>query len=373
MHKNYVSNLIEHKQFHAGYPYNLEFSFSKYGYLLDYLVNNLGDPFIPSNYSMDSREFEKEIIKYFANLWGLKETWGYVTSSGTEGNLAALLYGKIALTDPVVYYSEDTHYSIGKGCMAYSLDSVVLKSTATGEISYEDLQKQISPYLNRPALVICNLSTTFRGAYDSAEKLLNVFLDRGFDRSQIFLHGDGALGGMILPFLKGVPEEYAVNGQRFDSISVSGHKMPGVPVPCGVILTRKSVVEKMARDIEYLNSKDTTLNGSRNGLAAILLYHALTDRSHQAWESTISRCIHLAQYFSSALRQSGIESQINTHSNTVVFPKPSDAIIQKWQLACLGNQAHVVIMPNHNESILETLANTLTECFSGVDNLKVGV
>lgn len=41
-----------------GYPYNLDFEFKALARLNDYSINNLGDPFIESNYGVHSREFE---------------------------------------------------------------------------------------------------------------------------------------------------------------------------------------------------------------------------------------------------------------------------------------------------------------------------
>ena len=38
---------------------------------------------------------------------------------------------------------------------------------------------------------------------------------------------------------------------------------------------------------------------------------------------------------------------LNDNSNTVVLERPdSENFVQKWQLACQGNIAHVVVMPN---------------------------
>lgn len=41
-----------------GYPYNLDFDFEAIRGLNDYCINNLGDPFIESNYGVHSRPFE---------------------------------------------------------------------------------------------------------------------------------------------------------------------------------------------------------------------------------------------------------------------------------------------------------------------------
>ena len=43
------------------------------------------------------------------------------------------------------------------------------------------------------------------------------------------------------------------------SVSVSGHKFVGAPVPCGVVITRKRYVMALSTDVEYLNSRDATI------------------------------------------------------------------------------------------------------------------
>lgn len=365
MNEAYREHLQERKEHHFGYPYNLKFSFSKHAHLLDYLVNNLGDPYRPSNYGQDSREYEKSVVDYFSKLWSFDDCWGYITSSGTEGNLAALVYGKVSLNNPVVYCSNDTHYSIGKGCRAYSLESVAVNSQPHGEIDYSDLQSALYERRNRDAIIVCNISTTFRGAYDSASKILSACENAGVARDRVFLHGDGALGGMIMPFLDHADDIYQIKGSEFfDSISVSGHKMPGLPVPCGVILTKKACVNNFAREIEYLNSTDTTLNGSRNGLAAVLFYHALMDVSAQEWRITIKRCLELADYLCCSLKERGVRATINKYSNTVCFDKPTEPFIKKWQLACLKDEAHAIIMPNHNKELIDTFVSELASEFS---------
>ncbi len=60
------------------------------------------------------------------------------------------------------------------------------------------------------------------------------------------------------------------------SVSVSGHKFVGAPVPCGVVITRFKHVLALSSDVEYLNSRDATIMGSRNGHAPIYLWYTLT-------------------------------------------------------------------------------------------------
>ncbi len=54
------------------------------------------------------------------------------------------------------------------------------------------------------------------------------------------------------------------------------------------------------------------------------------------------------------LEQAGVKVMLNELSSTVVFERPrEEAFVRKWQLACEGEVAHVVVMPNVHMAILE--------------------
>jgi hypothetical protein len=80
-----------------GYPYNLDFDYGALGQLQHFSINNLGDPFIESNYGVHSRQFEVGVLDWFARLWEIEksEYWGYITNCGTEGNLHGILVGLV--------------------------------------------------------------------------------------------------------------------------------------------------------------------------------------------------------------------------------------------------------------------------------------
>jgi histidine decarboxylase len=147
-----------------GYQVNQKLDYqADLGRFLDYHINNVGDPFEDSNFTMHTRWLERAVLNYYATLWSAKlptgdpepdpeAYWGYVLTMGSsEGNVYALwnardyLSGKTlkivspgdshdgAYRDirqlwvqdtppannanaysPVAFYSEDTHYSVAK-------------------------------------------------------------------------------------------------------------------------------------------------------------------------------------------------------------------------------------------------------------------
>jgi histidine decarboxylase len=60
------------------------------------------------------------------------------------------------------------------------------------------------------------------------------------------------------------------------------------------------------------------------------------------------------------LETAGVRVMLNELSSTVVFERPrEEAFVRKWQLACEGDLAHVVVMPNIGIPQLEDFVQDL--------------
>ena len=260
---------------HFGYPYNLMYNHEELYEFMKYSINNLGDPFVASNYGVHSRQFECAVIDFFADLWKMEKDsyWGYVTTCGTEGNLHGILLARECHPDGILYSSRETHYSIFKAARYYRMDAKAIPTLPMGEIDYDALAMEISKNRDRPVIINVNIGTTVKGAVDNLDRILRILKNLNIPRERYHIHCDGALFAMMMPFVDWAPE---VSFQKpIDSIAVSGHKMLGCPMPCGIALTRKEHVKKVEQRIDYLNSVDTTIMGSRNGQAALYLWYSL--------------------------------------------------------------------------------------------------
>lgn len=352
---NYVINLGIQKKNHLGYPYNFAYG-QEYQQLIrffNFTLNNLGCPYTKGNYGLDTRYFEREVIDYFSDLYFLDKNnrWGYVTTSGTEGNLYGILLGRETLPDGKLYFSKDTHYSVAKAARYFRIEAVEVESTINGEIDYQDFKEKLD--VNKPAIVNVNLSTTFKGAYDNVETVLEILESKNI--KDFYIHCDGALGGMILPFLT---KNYPNFTQQIGSLSISGHKFIGCPFPCGIVITAKNLVDNITSSIEYIGSKDTTIGGSRNGHLPLFLWCAISQRKDN-FDKEVRDCMEKTIYFYKKLMFKGIPCAMNPFSPIVVFAKPEKEIIEKYQLATLGDEAHVVILQNHTYEILDTFISEI--------------
>jgi histidine decarboxylase len=331
--------IAQRSQFYAGYPDNLEYDYEQLRSFFQFSLINAGDPFAQTDWDLHSKEFEQQCIEWFAQLYELQDYWGYVTSGGTEGNFYGMFLGRERYPEGVLYASRDSHYSINKAAYLFKIPHVIVNSQPTGEIDYDHLKQELGARQDRGAILNLNLGTTMKGAVDDVERVVEMLHDLNI---QFHLHCDGALGGLLLPFIAGAPK---ISFQRLpiDSLAISGNKFVGAPVPHGIVLARRALVQPIGATVEYIGCTDTTILGVRNGLAPLFLWYALQTRG-QHFAQEVATCLQTAQYLRDRLSQLGYNPMLNPLSNTVVFSKPAPEICEQWQLATEGSLAHIVVM-----------------------------
>lgn len=390
-----LANIKKHHQerekFFLGFQANQDFphlvGLEEY---LQCQLNNLGDPFHEGSFGLNSKWLERSVLDYYASLWNARwphnphdpeSYWGYVLSMGsTEGNLYGLwnareyLSGGALLVDteaenkareaslqddrpqivrqqatyrrpvrganpnayrPIVFYSQDTHYSIRKAVRVLKILTFhevgeqfypnqnplnpgqpwpedvpsVHGQEGPGSIDTDALATLVEFFAQEgyPILVFFNYGTTFKGAYDDVEaagrKLLPIFDQHGLlerevlpegaehadTRNGFWFHVDGALGAAYMPFVEMAHNAGKLPGRgpNFDfrvpfvhSIVMSGHKWIGAPWPCGVYMTKTKLQIDPPSKPEYVKAPDTTFAGSRNGFSSLLLWNFIALNSY---------------------------------------------------------------------------------------------
>lgn len=348
--EEYIKERTKH---HLGYPYNLDFNYEELSRFFKYSINNLGDPFNASNYGVHSRQFELEILDFFSKLWKLDDYWGYVTNSGTEGNLQSILVARENFPDGILYASSESHYSIFKAAHFYRMEAKSIPTSWNGCIRLDLLRDEISKNKDKPVIINVNIGTTVKGAVDNIDGVIGVLKQLNIPRDKYFIHCDGALFAMMLPFLESENKLTVDFTMPIDSIAISGHKFLGTPMPCGVMLTRKNLMTPLLKPIEYLNSVDSTITGSRNGLSSLFIWNVIQDKGVEGFKIDVKNMITNSKYLEKELQRRGISSFRNSLSSTVIFERPNQDFVLKWQLACTGNIAHVVVMPSVDKGKLD--------------------
>jgi histidine decarboxylase len=69
--------------------------------------------------------------------------------------------------------------------------------------------------------------------------------------------------------------------------------------------------------------------------------------------------LEVAEYSNNKLTEIGIKAWKNPGSITVIFPKVSDKIKKKWQLATEGDTTHIICMPNVTKNQIDEFVNDL--------------
>jgi histidine decarboxylase len=204
---------------------------------------------------------------------------------------------------------------------------------------------------------LANIGTTMKGAVDNLAEITSALRENAIHHS--YIHCDAALGGMILPFVKDAPPFDFSAGA--DSIAVSGHKFIGMPMPSGVAIAKKENVERVKAAIEYIGSADTTIAGSRNGLTALMLWHAIHSLGRKGFEARVAQVLEVTAYALGRLHEIGWNAWANPYYNTVVLDRPPRAVEKKWQLAAQGDIAHIIVMPHVDKKRIDAFIEDLAK------------
>ena len=316
-------------------------------------LNNAGDPMNGQPWKMSSSTFEREVIEYFAPLYGFEKdkVWGIVTHSGTDGNNHGIYFGANYLYNktgkmPVVYVSDEAHYSNMRLCDLQNLDLKLIKSDAMGRMIPEELEKALDT--SRPALMVYAMGSTFKGAIDDQEAL-NAVLDK-HPEVMVYRHVDAALFGGYLPFT--VHKDMVSHKKmRFDAIAISGHKFFGIDSPSGLFLCTKETYDNQDNfQVTYLNGNMKMINCSRDAVQPLKFWWMIRKVGFEQWSKQANGMMECTAYLKAQLDKIGWPCWRNEYSNTVFFKRPSKEICDEYVLALGyderfgGDLAHVVVM-----------------------------
>lgn len=354
-----------------GYPCNSAFKLEKFfkwweeSSISKSPLNDVGNPYTVTLYSLNAHRFEFEVLDYFGELFSLKPQWGYITSGGTQGNEQGLYMGRVILAkygSPILYFSKEAHYSIASLGKILGIDCCVIDSQESGEMDYEDLKRKLNP--ERPALFSLSIGTTFKGAIDNIETIESVVREKGL--KYLFYHADAALFGGYLPYYRDSSKpDLNFEKYPYDSIAVSGHKFFGSPTPLGIFLIRYEHIYALdAEYIEYIHTHNVTIPCSRSALNTLIFWWTVTTIPKEEFANQAETNIRNAQYLYQELQEREYPVWLNPYSNTVFFKAPSKALSKKWTLSLytcpkLGPLAHAIVMQHVDKTIIDEFLRDL--------------
>jgi glutamate/tyrosine decarboxylase-like PLP-dependent enzyme len=274
-----------------------------------------------------SAMIEARVVRWLCDLLNYgAQSFGTLASGGSEANLIALKCARdsVAQTikdrglrsasgDPVVYASEQCHYSIDKSVDILGLGRNSLRKIPTDDrfhIRVDALREQIARDRDEghlPACIVGVAGTTSTGVIDPIEELAAVARE-----NDCWYHVDAAYGG---PLAFSAKHKAKLQGiELADSITFDPHKWMFVPFSCGAVLVREG--GRVLRDSfdmspEYLSEDrggaDVEFDFFRYGqmgtrrFNSLKLWMAIKFMGREGYAHTVERHIDLTQYFASRI------------------------------------------------------------------------
>jgi len=336
--------------------------------LCDLATNNVGNPFDGEQLLLNATLIEREVIETFAPMYGIPkgQEWGFVTNSGTDGNMHGVYFGAKKLQKetgmlPIVYISKEAHYSASRICDVQNLETRMIDYDKLGRMDPESLRKNLDP--TRPALIVFAIGSTFMGATDD-QAAINKVLEE-VKPIAVYKHLDGALFGGYFPFTE-YKDLVNMSKQGYDSIAVSGHKFFGIDEPCGYFLSRKDVLAaQRSFKVAYLNNDMPLISCSRSALAPLKFYWILKHVGVEDFVKQAKTMLENTEYLQKKFDEINYPAWHLPYSNTVFFKRPPEWIRQKYSLAngyieeYGGELSHIVVMQHVTKEIIDEFISDL--------------
>lgn len=341
-----------------GFPGNRDFRYSHLAGLLDHFINNSGDPTGSEQSNLNSKPFERAAVGFLAELSNARpaDTYGYLTSGGSEANLFGLDRGCTLLPDARIYASAAAHYSIRKNARLLGKELVIVPCDDDGRLDPRALARVCRDTAGRGAVVVATIGTTMSGAIDDVAAVSESAAEAG----DVHVHLDAALSGLLIPFTAEGPS-WGFASPAVGSLAISMHKALGMPVPCAVALCRSYLVDRMVQ-AEYLGTTDNTLGCSRSGLASALAWYALASKGRAGLAESARTTLANAEFAAKKLDDIGAHPVLLPSSITVVFDRPAEWVCRKYHLATEGDRAHIVTVGHVTREVINELCLDIQEC-----------
>ena len=212
----------------------------------------------PGTWSM-----EREAVGMMASLLGDPRAGGFITTGGTESNLASMrLARNPAQAEPEIVAPVTMHFSFRLGA---ELMRIKLVEIDVDDETYlpriEDVEKAITP---RTVGLVCSAPGGSFGTLDPVEAFADLAWRKG-----LYLHVDGAFGGFILPFMRDLGYEippFDLSVQGVSSIMTDGHKLGLLPIATGFFLANDaSMFETIPTETTLIHTTSSTKPGPPGG------------------------------------------------------------------------------------------------------------
>lgn len=332
--------------------------------LLHLMLNNVGDPFQPGVWPGHTKDRERWVVEFVADLLHAPtvDRWGYLAGGASEATMFALYAARTLLGDPIVYHSAAAHESVAVACDLQRLQSIPIAVDTWDQLDVDDLRAQLHAHRNRSAVVVATAGTTMTEAVDDVRPIV-VELDRA-RITRRFIHVDAALAGLPLAVMDPTTRPGFDFGDGADSVAISGHKFLGTPWPSALLVMRQSYRDLIRHSLPY-QAADTTISCSRNAHSALAWWYALSTWGVAGMTEVAAHCRALATYLTGQLTGAGWHAHRHRLGFTVNLATPPASMLTRWPLASQGGRSHIVCMPGVTRAQLDAFVTDLRAATSG--------
>jgi len=307
------------------------------------------------------QKLEREVIEWFGTTLKNPEIDGYITTGGTEANIAALFVAKkMNPSKKEILVPESAHYSIKRAAELMDLEIKWVKLDENFRADITDLESKID---NNTLAVVATAGTSSLGVVDSVEEINSLCGD-------IFFHVDAAFGGFVLPFMKNAPcIDFSL--ENIDSITIDPHKMGMNLIPAGAILFRdKSYLERIRVSPPYLSFSTSTISGSRSGGAIASVWATISYLGFEGYQKIVGDCMDNTEFLCNEIEKiDGVELVRKPDINVVgirikdMGPVSAELIKRGWDIMPdqESGSARVVVMPHVTETAIKNLVSDLKD------------
>ena len=261
-------------------PYDIERDFGNSYSGIPHPITHQLDELMRSTYFVEwavdqqpgTMEIEREAVRMMASLLGAPEGAGFITSGGTESNLASMRLARAhgGQAQPQIVAPVTMHFSFRMGAELMGIELVEVDVDRNSFVPrIEDVERAITP---RTVGLVCSAPAGGFGTIEPAEAFADLAQRKG-----LWLHVDAAFGGFMLPFKRELghpvePFDFALPGVT--SMMTDGHKLGLMPIATGFFIVREpSLFDAIPTESTLIHTTSSTKPGSRAAAAWAVMKH----------------------------------------------------------------------------------------------------
>ncbi|MFI0724046.1 hypothetical protein [Streptomyces sp. NPDC021224] len=291
---------------------------------------------------------ERAVVDFCTDLalGDRRRVHGQVTGGAAEGLLGGLTAARRALPGAPLYVTAAAHHATVHHACRLGLDVVQVRQGEDGAMDPAALE-QLTAARPGGAIVLATAHTAGGEGGDDLAAIRAAATPAG----PVHVHVEAGPTGLTAPFgHRGLAWDLRDGA---DSLSFTAHRLLGLPVPCGVLLTAGAVPPERG------DAGRTVAGRTPNPLATALLWAALRDRGYDGVRALVHTCYATADYAAGHITAAGYHAVATGHGLTVRFPRPTAEVCARWRLATAGPYACLTALPPVTPARVDALCRDL--------------